>query len=243
MASFGPIAPYYDKLMRRVPYRMWTSYYQLLLAHMGSHPKRLLDVCCGTGTTAEVLTREGYQVEGFDKSAPMIEVARKKALENGLDIAYHVSDAAELDLGKTYEGAYSFFDSLNYISDPAALRATFQRVAAHLEPGGSFVFDLNTAYAFETRMFDQQDLRPASELRYKWRGEFDAATRLITVRMRFWHLGEEFEETHVQRAYDEREIRAMLAAAGFGSIKCFHSYTLDPPRAASDRLHYCCALQ
>ena len=43
------------------------------------HPRRLLDACCGTGTVAEMLTREGFEVSGFYISAPMIERARAKA--------------------------------------------------------------------------------------------------------------------------------------------------------------------
>src|SRR5579885_1646202 len=91
-------------------------------------------------------------------------------------------------------------------------------------------FELNTAYAFEQHMFDQQNLRPGAELRYKGSGEWDAESRLITVRMKFWHEGREFEEVHVQRAYEEAAIREMLRIAGFTEIHAYHSYSLDPPR-------------
>jgi uncharacterized protein Smg (DUF494 family) len=56
--------------------------------------------------------------------------------------------------------------------------------------------------------------------------------------MRFWYKGEEFRETHVQRAYDREDVEEMLEDAGFTSIRAYHSYTLNPPRAKSDRLHY-----
>ena len=69
MSSFGPVAPFYDQLMASVPYSMWVSYYQLLLAHQDIYPKRLLDVACGTGILAELLHAEAYEVTGFDLSA------------------------------------------------------------------------------------------------------------------------------------------------------------------------------
>jgi ubiquinone/menaquinone biosynthesis C-methylase UbiE len=236
--SFGPVAPYYDELMRVVPYRMWTSYYLLLLSVQNVVPKSVLDVCCGTGTMCEMLANEGFEMEGLDLSWGMIEEARRKAKKKGLDIRYEVADAATFEMGRTYGAALSFFDSLNNIIEPAKFQSAFHRVAAHLPPGGSFIFDLNTAYAFEARLFDQQDLRERSKLRYKWQGEWDAEARIITVRMIFWMNGEMFEETHVQRAYDEEEVRAMLAAAGFEQVRAYHSYTLDPPRFKSDRVHY-----
>jgi ubiquinone/menaquinone biosynthesis C-methylase UbiE len=238
MLSFGPVAPYYDELMRPVPYRMWVSYYLLLLAHQQFTPKTILDVCCGTGTMCELLTDEGFELSGFDISPEMIKMAEAKAVKKKLDIQYKVADAAEVDMGCTYDSAFSFFDSLNNILDPARLQMAFHRVFEHLNPGGSFIFDLNTAYAFQQKMFDQSNMRPNAKLRYKWEGDWDADKRIITVDMKFWRGDQEFQEVHTQRAYSEDEIRAMLAKAGFEEVRAFHSYTLNPPRYTSDRFHF-----
>jgi ubiquinone/menaquinone biosynthesis C-methylase UbiE len=236
--SFGPVAPYYDELMKQVPYRMWVGYYLLLLAQQNLRPRRILDICCGTGTMTEMLQEEGFSMAGFDLSPPMIEEARRKAALKNLDIRYEVFDAAEASMGETYDGAFSFFDSLNNITEPDRLRAAFCRAAEHLESGGSFIFDMNTAYAFEQQLFDQQHMKPSSRLRYKWVGDWNARTRLITVTMQFWLGREEFQEVHVQRAYEQEEIREMLEEAGFTEIRAYHSYSLNPPRHTSDRLHW-----
>lgn len=238
--EFGPVAAFYDELMREVPYRMWAAYYLLLLSTLEERPKTALDVCCGTGVMAELLHDEGIRVEGFDLSEPMVRQARFKARDKGLDLRYEVADAAEFEMGRTYEGAYSFFDSLNYIVEPERLQSALNRVAAHLFPGASFVFDVNTAYAFETDLFTQRKLSPSARVRYDWQGRWDPASRIIEVDMRFWHEGREIFERHVQRAYSDEELRAMLELAGFERIVAYHSYTLDRPRATSDRLHYVC---
>jgi ubiquinone/menaquinone biosynthesis C-methylase UbiE len=236
--AFGAVAPYYDALMNNVPYRMWVGYYLLLLSQQDAHPKSVLDVCCGTGNMCELLHDEGFKMTGIDLSPGMIEEARRKATENNLPIRYECMDASTFELNKTFDAALSFYDSLNNITDPEALQNAFHRVAAHLEPGGSWIFDLNTAYAFEQRMFDQQHLKPTADLRYKWIGEWDPDARLITVHMSFWDQDREFTETHVQRAYEEVDIREMLEKAGFEDIHSYHSYTLDPPRKKTDRIHF-----
>jgi SAM-dependent methyltransferase len=238
VASFGPIAPFYDELMRGVPYRMWTGYYLLLLAQQGVKPRTMLDVCCGTGILTEMLAKEGFEMAGFDLSAPMIEEARKKAARKELAIRYECQDAAEFDMGQSYDAAFSFFDSLNYITDPERLRMAIHRVAAHLEPGGSFIFDLNTAYAFESQLFDQRNLSLKAKVRYEWKGHWDPETRLIRVDMDFWRGEETYHEVHWQRAHSDAEVREMLAEAGFGEVKSYHSYTLERPRKTSDRVHY-----
>lgn len=238
MTSFQAIAPFYDELMRSVPYESWLDYYLLLLEQQQIHPQEVLDVCCGTGTLTEMMARRGFRMAGFDLSAPMIAEARRKAQEAGLEIRYEVSDAAELELGQTFEAAYSFFDSLNYITDPARLREAIRRVGRHVRPGGSFVFDLNTAYAFEQKMFDQQDTRQKSRVRYLWTGEYDPETLIIRVGMEFWVDGVKSTETHVQRAHPMEEVVDMLDDAGFGQIMVYDSYTLDRPRRRSDRIHF-----
>jgi ubiquinone/menaquinone biosynthesis C-methylase UbiE len=236
--SFVEVAPYYDELMKNVPYRMWVSYYLLLLAHQQFKPRTILDVCCGTGTMCEMLGREGFEMAGLDLSPGMIAEAQRKAKRKRLDIAYAVADAAEFDLGRKFDAALSFFDSLNNILVPERLEQAFQRIAAHLEPGGSWIFDVNTAFAFETDLFDQEYLRPNANLRYIWKGHWDPEAQIIDVNMKFWYRNQEFREVHRQRAYSDQQIRDMLRRSGFVNVHAFHSYTLTPPRERSDRIHY-----
>jgi SAM-dependent methyltransferase len=226
--------------MRPVPYRMWVAYYLLLLSQQAVRPKRILDVCCGTGTMCQMLHTEGFQMSGFDLSAEMIEEARRKIYAKMLPIRYEVADAAEFEMGETYDAAFSFFDSLNNILDRDRLQMAFGQVWKHLVPGGSWIFDVNTAYAFETKLFDQEDLKASSPLKYHWTGNWDPQTRLIRVDMLFWKNGEEFRETHTQRAYGHLELVEMLEKAGFVDIRPYNSYSLDPPRKKSDRIHYTC---
>jgi len=223
--------------MANVPYEMWAGYYRLLLTQMEHDPQTLLDVCCGTGILSELLTKSGYRVTGFDLSPEMIDIACRKAVEAGLDIDYFVADATEFEIGKTFDGAFSFFDSLNYITTLEGFRSAVRQVGKHLVPGGSFVFDLNTSFAFEQRMFDQEDLRKRSLIRYQWKGDYNPAERIIRVEMDFWREGETFHEVHVQRAHSMDEVVDALESAGFESIRFFDSYTLSPPRKRSDRWH------
>lgn len=236
--SFGPLAPHYDVLMRDVPYAMWVEYYQLLLARHADDPRRLLDVACGTGTVAEMLAKRGFTVHGFDLSPEMIEVAQQRARKAKSGLSFEACDAAEFVSDQPFDAAYSFFDSLNYIIDPHHLARAITRVARSLRPGGTFVFDMNTAYAFEAQMFDQTETRKNARIRYTWRGKYDRKSRIIRVEMDFERNGTRFQEVHVQRAYDSDEVREMLKDAGFERVAEYESYTLDPPQRASDRVHY-----
>ncbi|MBL8048570.1 MAG: class I SAM-dependent methyltransferase [Chthonomonas sp.] len=235
---FTAIAPYYNELMGAVDYEMWADYLLLLLEMRESHPADVLDVCCGTGTVSELLADMGYRVLGVDLSAPMIDEAQKRVANHPEQLEFIAADAATFASERRFDAAFSFFDSFNYITDLGHLRKVFANIARHLKPGTPFIFDLNTAYAFEAKMFDQEDTRKRSRVRYKWVGDYDPGTHVIRVNMQFWVDGREFTETHVQRAHSEDEIVDLLDAAGFTDIMIYDSYTLSPPRKRSDRVHY-----
>ncbi|CEK19989.1 class I SAM-dependent DNA methyltransferase [Chthonomonas calidirosea] len=243
-SAFQPLAPLYDTLMQGVPYEEWARYLQRLLQERQAHPKRALDLACGTGNVAEQLHAMGMEVVGVDISPAMIEEAKRKAAQRQLPIRYYVQDAAELDLPEApFELCVSLFDSLNYIIEPKRLAQAFQRVANHLAAGGLFIFDLNTEYALENRFFDQNNLGSDEPLLYDWRSTYFPEKRLCRVDMHFiWRAPDGsqkvFEEVHWQYAYREQEVRAFLTQAGFDQIAVYHAYTLRPPAPYSDRLFY-----
>jgi hypothetical protein len=106
-----------------------------------------------------------------------------------------------------------------------------------LRPGAPFIFDLNTAFAFEQRMFDQSDLKRDRKVRYKWVSQYDPQSRICRVDMSFWAGDRYFEEVHEQRAHSIEEVDEWMKEAGFTSVAFYDAYTLNRPKARSDRIH------
>jgi cyclopropane fatty-acyl-phospholipid synthase-like methyltransferase len=71
---------------------------QELLGFITSHPPgRALDIGCGTGTNAITLAKSGWSVIGIDFSRRAIQIARKKAHNNGVKINFILKDVIQLD--------------------------------------------------------------------------------------------------------------------------------------------------
>ncbi len=243
--QFIQVAPLYDLLMTGVPYDDWVAYLKQLLHNRGTHPKRVLDLACGTGNVSAILVQEGFTVTGVDIAPDMIAEAKRKAERSSLSIDYYVQDAAELDLpDEKFDLCVCLFDSLNYIIEPARLALAMRRVAQHLAPGGLFIFDINSEFALKNHFFDQDNLAHDEErLMYDWDSSYSSVTRLCTVEMKFWYREESgerraFEEVHVQYAYRADEITKMLDDAGFKDISIYQAYTLRAPTRTSDRLFF-----
>ena len=70
-----------------------------LVRRLGVTPgERVVDVACGTGNAAIPAARAGAQVTGVDLAPEMIEVARARADQAGVTIAWIEGDAEELPL-------------------------------------------------------------------------------------------------------------------------------------------------
>jgi SAM-dependent methyltransferase len=242
--QFADLAPYYDELMQLVPYDDWVEYVSTLWTFAGHDAKRVLDCACGTGNVSFKLAERGLEVMGVDLSAGMIDVAQRK-LESTAKaliprLRFRSEDLTDFDLGETFDSATCLYDSLNYILDPAALQAAFARIAAHVEPNGVFVFDLNSDYAFKADLFTQCDYSPGKALHYDWKADFDAATRICTVAMEFHRRKpaggvETFYETHRERAYELAEVKQLLRETGWDLEFAFDAYSLNPPHDQSER--------
>jgi ubiquinone/menaquinone biosynthesis C-methylase UbiE len=238
--QFTALAPYYDELMQVVPYDAWVDYVLLLFSMVEHDPVKLLDCACGTGNVSFELAKVGIDVTGVDIAPDMIAVAQQKAAGSEQAIRFEVADLTSFDLGETFDSATCLYDSLNYILEPQDLRASFARIAAHLDRGGIFVFDMNSDYALTADLFTQANLDPKKALHYDWQARHDPASHITSVEMSFFRreadgTTSEFRETHRERAYKLEEVKEMLAATGWELAKVFDAYTINLPHGASER--------
>ncbi len=235
--EYRELPVFYDALMRSVPYSYWTEYIRSLFDRYGIRPGSILDVACGTGTMTREFADLGMEAVGLDISQGMIDCARDKYPW----LEFHCADAAEFDLGRRFDCAVSLFDSLNYITDKERLRMAFRCVEKHLEPGGCFIFDMNTIYALSMGFFRQADLEGWPH--YIWEPKWDPRTRICRVDMTFEVRDETgkvsvVKECHVQKGYRQKEIVCMLEDAGLSFEEAFDAYTLNRTNKRSDRIFY-----
>lgn len=101
--------------------------------------RSILDLGCGTGLSGLPFLSYAAQLDGVDLSTGMLEQARRRGIYTGL---HHGEAHAVLhDLPVGDRDIVIAADTLIYIGDLAEL---FRLVAAHLKPGGSFLFTVET---------------------------------------------------------------------------------------------------
>lgn len=245
MDAYTSFAEVYDLFMDNIPYEEWCVYLTGLLKERGVQDGLVLDLGCGTGNLTELLAAEGYDMIGVDNAADMLEIAVEKKLASGRDILYLLQDMRELELYGTVAAAVSICDSINYILDYRELVRVFSLVNNYLDPGGIFIFDLNTKYKYQKILGESTIAENREEGSFIWENYFDKETGIneydltlfIQTENKRDSLFRRFEETHYQRAYSVEEIEKALKEAGLVFEACYDAFTREPPKPDSERIY------
>jgi SAM-dependent methyltransferase len=88
-----------------------------------------------------LLSKRGFEVTGVDRSGSMLERARRKTQDAGLDVQFIEGDITELALGRKYDAVISMFAVMSYQVTDTEVTAICKKVKDSLSPGGLFIFD------------------------------------------------------------------------------------------------------
>lgn len=171
-------------------------------------PRRILDLCCGTGDLVINLARlavNDVELTGIDYSQPMLEIATKKAgqLAVGRGISFIYGDAANLPFPDGYFdciGISFAFRNLTY-RNPLVSRHLAE-VLRVLNAGGRFVI-------VETSQPRPKLIRRLFHLYLRW-FVFRLGYFLSSNKGAYYYLAES-----AARFYNSEEIKGILLRAGF----------------------------
>lgn len=239
MDAYTSFAEVYDMFMDNVPYEEWSRYLMELLKEYHIEEGVVCELGCGTGKMTRLLADAGYDMIGVDMSEDMLAIA---SMENPQQILYLCQDMRELELYGTVAAVVSVCDSMNYLLEEEDLLEVFQRVNEYLEPGGVFLFDLNTIYKYETLLGETTICENRPEGSFIWENYYDAEEQINEYDLTLFiqekeNLYRKFEETHYQRGHSLEKIRTLLEEAGMEFVTAYDACTKNPPREDSERIY------
>ena len=241
MDAYKELAVSYDRLTNDVDYAAVVDFYQKILDREGVKPRTCVDLACGTGSVSVLLAEKGLDVIGVDMSEDMLTVAFDKASNMENPPRFVCQKLQELRLPKGVDLAVCALDSLDYITDPTDCSAAIRRVYKALNPGGIFIFDVNTPEKLRA-MDGQVWLDEDDDVYCVWRGEFDEETNICSYGMDlFQRQGDvwyrSFEE-HREYAYSREQLTVYLKNAGFTHIEVYADRIFEAPREGEQRIYF-----
>ena len=241
MDAYHNLAASYDRLTNDVDYEATVEFYMEILRREDYKPRTVVDLACGTGSVTAILAKKGYPVLGVDMSEEMLTEAAMKAMDIDPMPRFVCQKLQELKLPRAVDMAVCALDSLDYITDPDDCKEAIRRTYKALNPGGIFIFDVNTPEklrAMDGQVFLDED----DDVYCVWRGEFDADANICTYWMdlfqrqgRTWNRS--YEE-HREYAYSEEQLRSYLKEAGFTHIEVYADRKFEAPAEGEQRIYF-----
>lgn len=245
--GYGDFARFYDELQAAcgVDYSGIARYYDALLclhrdiSDFAGEKGILLDLACGTGSLTGLMSELGYDAVGVDSSPEMLTFAEQKKTPDS-NIRYLCQDMRKLDLYGTVDCCVSALDSLNHLSDAGEILQVFDKVSLFMNPGGVFVFDMNTLKKHNETLANNAFIFDSERVFCAWQN-FLTAPGEVTIEL---HLFEKKPggvyrrcyETFGERAYAVEQILRMLTATGFEPVGCYDWLTFSPGGEHSEKV-------
>jgi len=209
---------------------------------------RILELCCGSGRLTIPLAKEGYDITGVDFTASMLEKAREKASAEALEIEFIEADIRKLDLPEKFDLIFIPFNSIHHLYENEDLFQAFANVKAHLNEGGTFIFDcFNPNIQFMVE--GQKGLKPVAQFITE-----DGRDVTVQERMHYrnqtqinrieWHYFINGEFDSIQnldmRMFYPQELNAYVKVSGFTILGKFGGFEEEVFQDKSDKQVFVC---
>ncbi|MEM6721070.1 MAG: class I SAM-dependent methyltransferase [Bacteroidota bacterium] len=212
---------------------------------------RILELCCGTGRLTIPIAKEGYMITGVDITASMLEQAKTKAVEGGLQIDFIQADMRTFDLHEKFDLIFIPFNSIHHLYTNEDIFKALSAVKNHLKEDGRFLLDCfnpNIQFIVESQNTQKEiskyTTRDGREVVIKEEMQYESATQMNRIQ---WHyfINGNFDSTQNldMRMFYPQELDAYLKWAGFNCIHKFGSFEEEPFQDASEKQIFVCDVQ
>jgi len=202
----------------------------------------VLELGCGTGRITIPMAEAGFTMTGLDLSAPMLDQARRKASEKGLNITWVEADCRDFSLGSTFGTIIFPYNGIAHIHDRESHEALLARVREHLKVDGHFVVDwFNPALEILLRggnqripCYEYDDPDGRGKVIITETNFYDRATQINHVKW-FYKIGDMPEEVRMlnMRILFPQEFDYLLHYNGFEVVAKYGDHEESPFESGS----------
>ncbi len=187
--------------------------------------ERVLDLACGIGRHSLELRRRGFEVVGIDISEELLEMARREAEAQSLEVSFAQADLRELDYEDEFDLVLSLNDgAVGYFESEEENRRTFEVIARALRSGGGHLVQLPNVLHAEKNLPKKSWIVGESTLElsdHRWNAQ-DRYIEGSTVPIRFGEVFEKYEPIPFrQRLYTAEELAEIYASVGMRLANTF----------------------
>jgi len=230
--------------MQDIDYKHWADYIEEIFRLCDKKPSLVLDIGCGTGSFCLEMAKRNYDMIGIDISSEMLACARQKCIEANQDILLLNQDMRNFELYGTVDAVVCLLDSLNYLTNKRDVKRLFKLVNNYLNPGGVFIFDINSQYKFEKILGNNVFYSIDDNITYIWQNFYNKRRKICEFDLTFFIKDngyyKRYDEFHEERAYSLEDIKEFIKCSGLKLIAMYDNLSFKAPKKTSERIFVVC---
>ncbi len=199
--------------------------------------ERLLDVPCGQGRHAHLLTEAGFDVTGVDYSKHLLDVARKRG--TGPTLRYVQADMRTLPARWTgrFAAVLNLFTSFGFFMDPADDVRVVREFARVLRPNGVLLWHGGSRDGVMARFLSRDWWKSENGTMVAHERTFDPLSGILTIRSHWSGKRASGEREHRIRLYTASRLAEICQSAGLIVEEAFDGWSGAPlTRRSSEML-------
>ncbi|MEZ8018038.1 class I SAM-dependent methyltransferase [Vibrio splendidus] len=176
-ALYTDLSGYYDLMCVDIDYQAQSNCVRRLHQIFGNGGKTHLDLACGTGPHVRHFIDFGYQSNGLDLNAPMLDIAQVRCPEAN----FSVQNMSSFEVVEPLDLITCFLYSIHYNDGFVKLKECVESVHRALKPEGIFCFNVvdkdkisNDLFVRHTTNLEQDDFTFSSGWYYSGQGDRQA---------------------------------------------------------------------
>lgn len=232
----------YDRLNSETDYAKWAAFIaECFNRYSDIEVREVLDLACGTGAMTFPLRDLGYDMTAIDISCEMLTVARESAAERGADdILWLCQDMRAFELYGTVQAAVCTLDGINHLTGAADLPKCLSLLHNYIEPGGLFVFDVNTPKKFKYFYGENDYILEDEGIMCCWQNDYNERRRICTFYLTVFEQNDDgtWKRTDTEqreRCYSKSQLEGALERAGFEVCGFFSGLEFEAAASDDDR--------
>lgn len=210
--EYKEFAMYYDKFYQNKNYEKETEF----LKNFINADDNILDVGCGTGIHAALLTDNGFEVDGLDLNKEMLEIAKTRLKTN-----LYWQNILEIDISKKYNMIISMFAVFNHLKDTDELMRGLMNLKQLLHDGGKIIIDLHNPQSSGSKIDTYDNMTRVM----KW--NYGRSLKIEKSDIIFEIDGIKYTDTHTFRIFTIDELKECCERVGLKVVNVYENYDIN----------------
>ena len=210
--EYKEFAKYYDRFYQNKDYQKEVEF----LLNFINKKDQIIDIGCGTGIHASLLSNKGYDINGLDLSKEMLEMARTR-----LNSDLYLQNILDININKKYDVIISMFAVINHLKNTDELEKCLLNLKNILNKEGKIIIDLHNPQSSGNKTDSYDNMTRTM----KW--NYDKDKKIEESEIIFNIDNKQYIDSHTFRIFTIDEVKECCEKVGLKVISIYENYDIN----------------